>query len=116
MGGIGSGHHFRPSARVTTDEYPFIDIRRWKRAGLLETDVQFVWQWTQRGEITGSVQVQMDANRAELTHLQRRTVGDQADQSYSAFLTSTPCHLGGERRWFVCPAKGCGRRVAILYL
>jgi hypothetical protein len=25
----------------------------------------------------------------------------------------TPCHLGGSRRWFLCP--GCGRRCAILY-
>ena len=24
-------------------------------------------------------------------------------------------HLGGRRAWFLCPAKGCGRRVAILF-
>ncbi|MEX2367477.1 MAG: hypothetical protein WD601_12795 [Pseudohongiellaceae bacterium] len=24
-------------------------------------------------------------------------------------------HYGGERPWFLCPARGCGRRVAILY-
>lgn len=27
--------------------------------------------------------------------------------------TTTPCHLGGHRCWFLCPA--CGRRCAILY-
>jgi hypothetical protein len=27
----------------------------------------------------------------------------------------TPCNLGGWRAWFICPAVGCGRRVAILY-
>jgi hypothetical protein len=27
--------------------------------------------------------------------------------------TSTPCHLGGHRHWFLCPS--CGRRCAILY-
>jgi hypothetical protein len=27
----------------------------------------------------------------------------------------SPCHLGGSRAWFLCPAVGCGRRVAILY-
>ena len=26
-----------------------------------------------------------------------------------------PCNLGGSRAWFICPAVGCGRRVAILY-
>lgn len=30
-------------------------------------------------------------------------------------LAWTPCHFGGERAWFRCPALGCGRRVAILY-
>ena len=27
----------------------------------------------------------------------------------------TPCNYGGARCWFLCPAAGCGRRVAILY-
>jgi len=27
----------------------------------------------------------------------------------------TACNLGGQRLWFRCPARGCGRRVAILY-
>lgn len=31
-------------------------------------------------------------------------------------LAWTPCGLGGERPWFVCPGEGCGRRAAVLYL
>ena len=30
-------------------------------------------------------------------------------------LEWTPCNLGGRRLWFRCPARGCGRRVAILF-
>ncbi len=30
-------------------------------------------------------------------------------------LDWTPCHLDGQRPWFRCPARGCSRRVAILY-
>ncbi len=33
-----------------------------------------------------------------------------------ARLVWTPCGLGGERPWFVCPSEECGRRAAILYL
>jgi Zn-finger protein len=31
------------------------------------------------------------------------------------YLDWTPCHFGGQRPWFLCPAHGCGRRVALLY-
>ncbi len=34
---------------------------------------------------------------------------------YTVELDWADCHLGGQRAWFRCPAKGCGRRVAILY-
>lgn len=30
--------------------------------------------------------------------------------------TSTPQSFGGSRRWFLCPNRGCGRRVRNLYL
>lgn len=40
---------------------------------------------------------------------------DWQAMEYPVFLEWTDCHLGGKRAWFRCPAKGCGRRVAILY-
>jgi len=30
-------------------------------------------------------------------------------------LDWTNCKFGGRRPWFLCPATGCGKRVAILY-
>ena len=30
-------------------------------------------------------------------------------------LAWTPCNFGGHRPWFICPAQGCGHRVAVLY-
>src|SRR5690606_6998046 len=35
--------------------------------------------------------------------------------SYSIEIDWTPCGYGGSRPWFLCPALGCRRRVAILY-
>ena len=35
---------------------------------------------------------------------------------YPVEIEWTPCHYGGSRAWFRCPARGCGRRVAILYI
>ena len=31
-------------------------------------------------------------------------------------LAWTECTLGGRRAWLLCPARGCGRRVALLYI
>lgn len=30
-------------------------------------------------------------------------------------LAWTPCAFGGHRAWWICPAPGCARRVAVLY-
>ena len=35
---------------------------------------------------------------------------------YPVRLAWTDCTLGGQRGWLLCPARGCGRRVALLYL
>lgn len=41
--------------------------------------------------------------------------GEWKDENHPVWLDWTPCNLGGQRPWFRYPARGCGRRVAILY-
>ena len=36
-------------------------------------------------------------------------------KSIQSFWTARPCNYGGERVWFLCPARGCSRRVAVVY-
>jgi hypothetical protein len=50
-----------------------------------------------------------------LTYRHRSGGDNWKDESYPVYLTTTPCHMGGERHWFLCPARGCGQRVAVLY-
>ena len=49
-----------------------------------------------------------------------RSTGQKTDYDYRISLTTTPCHFGGVRFWFICPLSVngvyCGRRVAKLYL
>lgn len=44
---------------------------------------------------------------------------EKKDFDYKIPLTTTPCHYGGERYWFICPMSRngayCGRRVGTLY-
>ena len=46
----------------------------------------------------------------------RRSNGDEWQAiEYPVSLEWTGCTFGGRRAWFLCPGKGCGRRVAILF-
>ena len=75
---------------------------------------RFSWQWTQDGEVTGSIKV--EAQRTAVVLDYRFREGDEwRPMRYAVQLSETPCHLGGTRHWFLCPARGCGRRVALLY-
>lgn len=44
-----------------------------------------------------------------------RDSGEKKDFDYRIPLTTTPCHFGGKRYWFICPwyknGEYCGRRV-----
>ncbi len=46
--------------------------------------------------------------------------GEKTDYDYKIQLTTTPCHYGGVRYWFICPlvrnGLPCGRRVGTLFL
>jgi len=49
-----------------------------------------------------------------------RNSGEKTDYDYKIGLTTTPCHYGGVRYWFICPlvrnGVPCGRRVGTLFL
>ena len=49
----------------------------------------------------------------------RRSTGEKTEIDYKVPLVTTPCHFGGVRWWFICPATKngvrCGRRVGKLY-
>ena len=115
MGGIGSGRHWRFGAKNTTFDYPPIDVRRWKRDGLLAPYQSFLWQRTCDDVVIASINVRTETDRVVLSYRHQRNGSDWKNESYPVFLDWTSCNLGGKRPWFLCPAQGCGRRVAILY-
>ena len=54
--------------------------------------------------------------RVFLAYRYRRNGDEWENLDYPVRLDSTQCNYGGGRYWFRCPAVGCGRRVALLYL
>jgi hypothetical protein len=114
MGGPGSGNRWRYGAKSTTDDYRTLDVRRWAREGVLVPGYRGGWQWARNGEIVASIQMRAEQDRVILNY-RHRSNGEWKNEQYPVRVVRTPCNLGGERLWFICPAVGCGRRVAILY-
>ena len=112
MGGFSSG---RPRTKGTIGNYLSIDVRRMKRDGCLVPDQSFIAHWECEGETVGSVIVRIHPDHVVLSDRCRPDGQDWVDKKYPVYLDWTPCHLGGQRPWFICPNDGCGRRVAILY-
>ena len=113
MGGMGSGRRYQ-GGRSTTEDYRPLDVRTLHKAGLLAAGHVALWNWYSRGELRASIQVQAREDHVFLTYAATEN-GERRDYSYPVRLDWTPCQYGGARPWFLCPARGCGRRVAILY-
>lgn len=115
MGGMGSGRRWHYGANDTTNDYRALDVRRWQGDGLLTPGRAFGWQWSRDGEVVASIQVRVETGRVILNYRHRSNGGKWQPMEYPVTLEWTPCNFGGRRAWFLCPARGCGRRVAILY-
>jgi len=115
MGGLGSGIHWCYGAKSTTDDYHILDVRRWAREGILRHVYWGGWQWTRNGESVASIQMRTEQDHVILIYSHRSGGAEWKDEQYLVRIVRTPCNLGGSRAWFICPAVGCGRRVAILY-
>jgi hypothetical protein len=113
MGGYGSGRRW--ASKNATGDYRQLDVRRLQRDGLLERRWAFNWRWSRNGEAVGDINIGPEEDRVILKYRTRSAGEDWVDQEYPVFLERTRCHYGGERAWFRCPARVCGRRVAILY-
>jgi hypothetical protein len=113
MGGFGSG---RQGGKGTTGGYRTLDVRWLQRKGMLKPGLSYGLDWNRRGEPWGSIQASTGEGFVTLIYRHQKDGGEWREQEYPVSLDWTPCNYGGKRAWFICPAAGCGRRVALLYL
>lgn len=112
MGGFNSGNH---GGKSTTADMRALDVRRMQRDGLLRPGHSFGWSWIRGGETMASINIKVGTDRVTLDYRQRDRGGEWQAMNYPVRLSWTACHYGGQRAWWLCPAVGCGRRVAVLY-
>ena len=102
---LGAG---RPGYKVKGEQLQRLDIRVWRRRGLLWVGGTNTWSWWRGDAPTGSIRFTVNEHSVRLTY---STSGNDASQTIST--TTTPCAYGGLRRWFACPV--CGGRCEVLY-
>jgi hypothetical protein len=87
------------------------DIRQLARKGLLRPGNSFPYSWHSGGDLVGSISVQVDHDRVNLSY--QRTINGEAQQ-VKCGLWITACPGGfGPRKMFLCPC--CGKRCAVVY-
>jgi hypothetical protein len=106
MGGYGSGRRW--SSKNTTSNYLRLDIRRLQRKECLEPGRILGWQWTLNDKSYANIRIHAQFDRIVLSYKRRSRSEDWQSKEYPVLLTQTPCHFGGVRQWFLCPARGCG--------
>ena len=102
---LGAG---RPGYKVKGEQLQRLDIRVWRRRGLLWVGGTNTWSWWRGDEPSGNIRFTVNEHSIRLTY----HVGG-TDASQTVWTTITPCGYGGSRRWFACPV--CSGRCAVLY-
>ena len=105
--------------RATCEGCKSLDIRRLHQEKLLRPGQAFGWSCSRDGQPTGSIDIKIGIGEITLGYRTRRHDSERKDIRETVPIAWTPCALGGQRPWFICPvhARGryCGRRVALLY-
>lgn len=110
MGGRGSGRRSSYNGKPETSDSMPLDIRKIIRKRLLVPGNSFSWQWTVNDRPVAGLSIRVEFESMVLSYRMRST-GEVVEQRVQT--QTSPCHLGGERRWFTCPQ--CSKRVAVIY-
>jgi hypothetical protein len=112
MGGSGSGNWYRFDSKTLAEHCCSIDVRQLSRWGSLKPWLRYPLEWNNGSNIV----IETRPGAIELFYGISRNGQPREDVHIEVPLSWTSCNYGGKRPWFVCPGKGCGRRVAKLYL
>lgn len=111
MGGLGSGRFRYDKGKATVLNHRQVDIRKLKAWGYLRPGHVFHLTWKSHPPVS----IWGLCDDRQVVFSLDRPDPKRSGQTYPVGLITTPCHMGGNRPWFLCPTLGCGRRVAILY-
>lgn len=113
----------------TVEEARQIDILSLQSSGVFSKGPNMKWNctWSRDGEVQAAIGYSLvyssemgNPNALRFEYRWTPVGGEPEDADYFVSISTTPCHYGGLRYWFICPlsykGKPCGRRCRILYL
>lgn len=103
----------RSKEKSATEDHRALDIRSLHRAGALAAGRICSCEWKRSGSVVAAIGIEAESLTRLRLRYQFTRQGQTEAKDYAVPITWTPCHLGGERPWFLCPC--CGQRVAKLY-
>lgn len=110
------GTYIRYDAKDTVESRRSIDVRELRKGGYLEPGLCSTWAWTYLDGSTNSVSIRAEVGRVVLQYRTKTWYeADWLDRNEPVALDWSPCYFGGQRSWFICPGRSCGRRVAKLH-
>ena len=119
MGGLGSTRWAFVSTKDTVESARSLDINSLNRAGCLHPGYRGGWEWRQGSDRVAWITLWQDDDRLILSYRVSRNGGKWRDVEQPTQIVWMPCHLGGQRPYFLCPGivNGvvCNRRVTKLY-
>jgi hypothetical protein len=116
VGGYNSGPYSfsGKTGKMRVSQCYAIDVRRWKRDGLLFAGISFSWSWTNKNGNKAEIGVNMpEDDKIKLSYIVTRE-GVKTPVESLISLGFSECNYGSRRYWFHCPE--CLKRVALLYL
>ena len=111
MGGRGSGRRTSYGGKPETHDAMPLDIRKLTRKGLLVPGNSLSYKWSVNDQQVAGISIRVEFNYGLMLSYRVKSTGEVVEQLVQT--QTSPCHLGGQRRWFTCP--GCNKKVAMLY-
>jgi hypothetical protein len=104
-------------SRPICEAFRSIDVRRIYREGRLHAGKCFALSWSRAGKPFGQAYVLVEGDAIFLVFEAPTDGGSECSSVIRHVpITWTACHLGGQRPWFRCPLRACGRRCAVIYI
>ena len=111
MGGRGSGRRTSYGGKPETHDAMPLDIRKLTRKGLLVPGNSLSYKWSVNDQQVAGISIRVEFNYGLMLSYRVKSTGEVVEQLVQT--QTSPCHLGGQRRWFTCP--GCNKKVAMFY-